>query len=359
MNLSVGIVGLPNAGKSTLFNALLGCQIAKAENYPFCTIDPNTGVVKVPDEKLPVLAKIEKSDQIIPAVIKFIDIAGLVKGAARGEGLGNKFLAHIRECSVICYVLRGFTDPNVEKAGSVNPRSDLETLKTELMLKDLETIEKILNEKVHPNNKEEVLRHRVAEKIKKALDQGKKMPIDEEWDKDEVIVWQSFSLLTTKPYLIVFNIGEEDFINLDRIKTDFVDWDVLPICAKTEEELAELGKSDREGYLHSLGVEKSGLELLIKKAYQKLNLISFYTTGTEKTQEIRAWTIKNGIGAREAAGVIHSDFKKGFVKAEVVDYNTFVQFGGWDKCRSSGKTRFEGKDYLIQQNEVVEFKVSC
>ena len=358
MNLSVGIVGLPNAGKSTLFNALLGRQIAKAENYPFCTIEPNTGVVEVPDEKLPVLAKIEKSDQIVPAVVKFIDIAGLVKGAAKGEGLGNKFLAHIRECSVICYVLRGFTDPNVEKAGSIDPRSDLETLKTELMLKDLETTEKIFNEKVHPDNKEEVLRHQVAGKIKETLNQGK-LPINEEWDDSEKVVWQSFSLLTTKPYLVVFNIGEEDFINLDRIKTDFADWDVLPICAKIEGELAELEKSDRGEYLHSLGVEKSGLELLIKKAYQKLNLISFYTTGTERTREIRAWPIKKGIKAREAAGVIHSDFEKGFIKAEVVDYDTFVQFGGWAKCRSLGKTRFKGKDYLIQPNEVVEFRVGC
>jgi len=357
MNLSVGIVGLPNAGKSTLFNALLGRQIAKAENYPFCTIEPNTGVVKVPDEKLPVLAKIEKSNQIVPAVVKFIDIAGLVKGAAQGEGLGNKFLAHIRECSVICFVLRAFSDSNVERAGSIDPRSDLEILKTELMLKDLETTEKIFNEKVHPNNKKEVLRHQVAKKIKKILDQGK-MPINEQWDKDEAVVLRSFFLLTTKPYLVVFNIDEEDFNNLDRIKADFADWDVLPICAKIEEELAELEESDRREYFHGLGVEKSGLELLIKKAYQKLDLISFYTTGTEKTREIRAWPIKKGTGARKAAGIIHTDFEKNFIKAEVVSFEDFVKFGGWAKCRSLGKTCFKGKDYPLQGNEVVEFKVS-
>ena len=353
--LSCGIVGLPNAGKSTLFNALLGRQIAKAENYPFCTIEPNTGVVEVPDEKLPVLAKIEKSNQIVPAVVKFVDIAGLVKGAAKGEGLGNKFLAHIRECSVICFVLRGFTDPNVEKVSSVDPRSDLETLKTELMLKDLETVEKIFNEKVHPNDKEEVLRHQVAGKIKKILDQGK-MPINEEWDKNEVVVRKSFSLLTTKPYLVVFNIGEEDYQNLDKIKKDFQDWDVIPICAKIEQELSELEEKDRKEYLKSLGVEKSGLELLIKKAYQKLDLISFYTAGEKET---RAWTIEKDSTAVQAAGVIHTDFEKNFIKAEAVNFEDFVRFGGWSKCRSLGKTRFEGKDYLLQGNEVVEFKVGC
>jgi len=355
MNLSVGIVGLPNAGKSTLFNALLGRQIAKAENYPFCTIEPNTGVVKVPDEKLPVLAKIEKSNQVVPAVVKFIDIAGLVKGAAKGEGLGNKFLAHIRECSVIIYVLRSFVSSDVERAGSVDPKSDLETLKTELMLKDLETVEKIFNEKVHPNNKEEVFRHQVAEKVKKILDQGK-MPINEEWNDKERTVLPFFSLLTMKPYLVVFNIGEEDFTNLDRIKTDFADWDVLPICAKIEEELAELEKDDRLEYLCSLGIEKSGLELLIKKAYRKLNLISFYTSGRK---EARAWTIKKETKASKAAAVIHTDFEKNFIKMEAVDFEDFVKFGGWSKCRSLGKTRFEGKDYLLQGNEVVEFRVGC
>ncbi|PIS15025.1 redox-regulated ATPase YchF [Candidatus Shapirobacteria bacterium CG09_land_8_20_14_0_10_38_17] len=354
-NLSVGIVGLPNAGKSTLFNALLGRQIARAENYPFCTIEPNTGVVEVPDERLSVLARIEKSKQIVPAVVKFVDIAGLVKGAAKGEGLGNKFLAHIRECSIICYVLRSFADSNVEKAGSINPRSDLEILKTELMLKDLETIERILGEKVHPDDKKEVLRHQTAEKTKKILDQGK-MPVSEEWNDNERTVLQSFSLLTMKPYLVVFNIGEEDFENLDKIRTDFSDWDVIPISAKMEEELAELEENERREYLKSWGVKESGLVLLIRKAYEKLGLVSFYTAGEK---EARAWTVEKETKAPQAAAVIHTDFEKGFIKAEVVDYNTFVQFGGWAKCRSLGKTCFKGKDYLLQGNEVVEFKVSC
>jgi len=351
--LSVGIVGLPNAGKSTLFNALLGRQIAKAENYPFCTIEPNTGVVEVPDGKLPILAKIEKSKQIVPAAVKFVDIAGLVEGAHKGEGLGNKFLSHIRETSVIVYVLRSFEDPQVEKSGSINPRRDLETLKTELVLKDMETLEKIRSEKVHPGNKEEIKRREVAEKAFRFLDQGK-LPVNQDWPDQEKSILDSFFLLTAKPYLIVFNIGEDDLKNLERIKTDFADWDVIPICAKVEEELVGLKEEERKEYLASLGVEKSGLELLIKKSYQKLGLVSFYTAGEK---EARAWTVEKGASAAAAAGVIHSDFEKKFIKAEIIDFDTFVKVGGWARARSLGKTRFEGKDYLIQGNEVVEFKV--
>jgi len=353
MNLSVGIVGLPNAGKSTLFNALLGRQVAKAENYPFCTIEPNTGVVEVPDEKLPVLAKIERSRQIVPAVVKFVDIAGLVEGAHKGEGLGNKFLSHIRETSVIVYVLRSFEDSQVEKAGSINPRQDLETLKTELVLKDMETLGKIRSEKVHPGNKDEIRRKEVAEKVFHLLDQGK-LPVNQDWPDQEKPILNSFFLLTAKPYLIVFNIGEDDFKNLERIKTDFTDWDVIPICAKVEEELVGLKEEEKKEYLASLGVEKSGLELLIKKSYQKLGLVSFYTAGEK---EARAWTVEKGASAATAAGVIHSDFEKKFIKAEIIDFDTFVKVGGWAQARSLGKTRFEGRDYLIQGNEVVEFKV--
>ena len=353
MNLSVGIVGLPNAGKSTLFNALLGRQVAKTENYPFCTIEPNTGVVEVPDKKLPVLARIEKSKQTVPAVVKFVDIAGLVKGAHQGEGLGNKFLSHIREVSVIAYVLRSFEDPQVEKAGSINPRQDLETLKTELILKDIETLEKIRLEKVHPGNKEEIKRREVAEKVFRLLNQGR-LPVNQDWSDQEKLVLNSFFLLTAKPYLIVFNIGEEDFKNLERIKTDFADWDVIPICAKLEAELALLSPGEQKEYLSSLGVSSSGLNLLIRKAYQKLGLVSFYTAGEK---EARAWTVRKGTDAAAAAGVIHSDFEKNFIKAEIIDFDTFVKVGGWARARSLGKTRFEGKDYLIQGNEVVEFKV--
>jgi len=353
MSLSVGIVGLPNAGKSTLFNALLGRQIAKAENYPFCTIEPNTGVVEVPDKNPAILAKIEKSQQIVPAVVKFVDIAGLVAGAADGEGLGNKFLANIRECDVICYVLRAFDDPDVDRAGSIDPQNDLEVLRTELILKDLETIDKIRHQKVRPDDKEAIFRSQIAEKVENILQQGQ-LIINQDWDKNEVEVINQFFLLSAKKYLIVFNIGEEDFGKLDRIKADFSSWDVLPICAKIEAELSQLGKAEQEEYLHQLGVKKSGLELLIRKAYEALGLISFYTAGEKET---RAWTVKKGAKAPQAAGVIHTDFEKNFIKAEVVSLEDFVKFGGWKICREKGKTRFEGRDYEITNKEVVEFKV--
>jgi len=352
-SLSVGIVGLPNAGKSTLFNALLGRQIARAENYPFCTIEPNTGVVEVPDENLPVLAKIEQSQQIIPAVVKFVDIAGLVKGAAKGEGLGNKFLAHIREVDLICYVLRAFFDANVENVGAGNPRQDLEILKTELILKDLETLERILQEKVHPENKEEVSRHQIAQKAAALLNQGKPVA-DFPWSREEKEAIKNFFLLTAKPSLVVLNINEEDYQKEEEIKKEFADLKPLLICAKTEAELALLSSEEQREYLKSLGVEKSGLELLIKEAYKNLGLVSFYTAGEK---EARAWTVVKGTKAPQAAGVIHSDFEKNFIKAEIVSLDDFIKFGGWSKCRNLGKTRFEGKDYEFIGQEVVEFKV--
>jgi hypothetical protein len=352
-NLAVGIIGLPNAGKSTLFNALLGRQVARAENYPFCTIEPNTGVVEVPDENLPVLAKIEKSQQIIPAAVKFVDIAGLVKGAAKGEGLGNKFLAHIREVDLICCLLRAFTDDNVENIGSGNPRDDLEILQTELSLKDLETIERVLEEKVHPGNKEEASRHKVAEKAAALLNQGKPVA-NFAWSKEEKEIIKSFFLLTFKPRLVVLNINEEDYQKIEKIKKDFADLHPLIICAKTEAELSFLSPEEQKEYLKSLGIEKSGLELLIKEAYRNLGLVSFYTAGEK---EARAWTIERGTKAPQAAGVIHSDFEKNFIKAEIINLNDFINFGGWKMCRSLGKIRFEGKDYEFVGQEVVEFKI--
>lgn len=353
MSLSVGIVGLPNAGKSTLFNALLGRQVAEAQNYPFCTIEPNVGVVEVPDERLSVLGRIENSQKIVPAAVKFVDIAGLVKGAAKGEGLGNKFLSYIREVDLICYVLRGFQDENVERAGSVDPQSDLETLKTELMLKDLETLGKITAKKPNPANKEMAERYQLAKKVEDLLSSGL-LPVNQDWTKREAEMLGGFFLLTNKPYLIVLNIGEEDFGELDKIKANFADWDIVPICARVEEELADLTGEERKEYLASLGVSKSGLERLIREAYDSLGLISFYTAGEK---EARAWTVEKGALAPQAAGVIHSDFEKNFIKAEVVSYADFVKFGGWAKCRLLGKTRFEGRDYQITGDEVVEFKV--
>jgi len=351
-NLRIGIVGLPNAGKSTLFNALLGRQVAEAQNYPFCTIEPNIGVVEVPDEKLSVLAKIENSQKVVPAVVKFVDIAGLVKGAAKGEGLGNKFLSHIREVDLICYVLRGFQNENVERAGSVDPQNDLETLKTELILKDLETLGKITAKKPNLVDKEMVERYQLAKKVEDLISSGL-LPVNQDWTKQEAEILAGFFLLTSKPYLIVLNIGEEDFGQLDKIKANFTDWDVVPICARVEEELADLAQEERKEYLASLGVSRSGLERLIREAYDSLGLTSFYTAGEK---EARAWTVEKGALAPQAAGVIHTDFEKSFIKAEVVDYSDFVNFGGWAKCRLLGKTRFEGRDYQITGNEVVEFK---
>lgn len=353
MSLSVGIVGLPNAGKSTLFNALLGRQVAEAQNYPFCTIEPNVGVVEVPDERLSVLGRIENSQKIVPAAVKFVDIAGLVKGAAKGEGLGNKFLSYIREVDLICYVLRGFQDENVERAGSIDPQSDLETLKTELMLKDLETLGKITAKKPNPADKEMAERYQLAKRVEDLLSSGL-LPVNQDWTGKETEILTGFFLLTNKPYLIVLNIGEEDFNQLDKIKANFADWNIVPICARVEEELADLTGEERKEYLASLGLDRSGLERLIREAYDSLGLTSFYTAGEK---EARAWTVEKGTLAPQAAGVIHSDFEKGFIKAEVVNWADFVEFGGWTKCRLLGKTRFEGHDYQITGNEVVEFKV--
>ncbi|KUK84276.1 MAG: hypothetical protein XD98_0039 [Microgenomates bacterium 39_6] len=352
-NLRIGIVGLPNAGKSTLFNALLGRQVAEAQNYPFCTIEPNIGVVEVPDERLAVLARIENSQKIVPAAVKFVDIAGLVKGAAQGEGLGNKFLSHVREVDLICYVLRNFTDSNVEKAGSVDPQSDLEILKTELILKDLDTIGKITAKKPKSGDKEEAFRYQLARKVEAILEKGL-LPVNQGWEDQEKRVLASFFLLTAKPYMIVLNIDEADFGRLDEVMANFPDWEVVPICAKVEAELAQLSSEEKKEYLASLGVDHSGLELLIKKAYANLGLISFYTAGEK---EARAWTVVKGATAPEAAGVIHTDFEKNFIKAEVVDYQDFIKYGGWVKCRSLGKTKFEGQDYQFAGDEVVEFKV--
>ncbi|MGI6278430.1 MAG: redox-regulated ATPase YchF [Patescibacteria group bacterium] len=351
MALKVGIVGLPNAGKSTLFNALLGRQVARAENYPFCTIEPNVGVVEVPDNKLPLLAKIEKSQNIVPAVVEFVDIAGLVKGAARGEGLGNKFLAHVREVDLICYVLRAFDDDNVDRAGSVSPREDLAVLRTEMALKDLETLEKILTK--NPKDEEEALRFRTAQKAKEFLEFDQRL-IDKDFTKEEKEALASFFLLTGRPEIITLNVAEENLTELSSWLDDFSDLNPIIICARLEEELFSLTPKEQREYLDNLKIKQSGLERLIKQAYKKLGLVSFYTAGEK---EARAWTVEKGTSASRAAGVIHTDFEKNFIKAEVVGFDDFVQFGGWTKCRSLGKTRFEGQDYQFVGDEVVEFKV--
>ena len=294
MSLEIGIVGLPNVGKSTLFNALLKKQAALVANYPFATIEPNVGVVPVPEPRLAILAALVKTDKIVPATVKFVDIAGLVKGASTGEGLGNKFLQHIREVDAILFLLRDFGDENIIRVGSVNPEEDLETLRMELELADMDAKEKI-------------------------------------------------NLLAKKPAIIVYNTDE-----------DKLNGDSLRICAKLEEELASLSETEAKEYLKQLGISETGFEKVIKAAFEILGLQTFLTAGEK---EVRAWTIKKGTKAPQAAGVIHTDFEKHFIKADCVDYDDFVKFGGWTKCREEGKVRTEGRDYVMAEGDVVEFKV--
>jgi len=329
MSLSVGIVGLPNVGKSTLFNALLKKQQAYVANFPFATIEPNIGVVPVPDERLKKLAEVTKKAENmaslppeVPATVEFVDIAGLIAGASKGEGLGNKFLSHIRETDAICFVLRAFTDPDIIKKGVTDPKTDFEILKVELDLADEEMVAK------HSEK-------RNAEP-------------------------ESLPLFSKKPYLIVLNVDEKDLKETSTLEEKYagelkVNKDqIIIISAKTESELSELSEEDQKAYLKDLGVEKSGLERLIQKAFATLGLITFLTAGEK---EVRAWTIRLGMTSLMASGEIHTDFMKKFIKADVVDFDEFVSNGGWKTCRELGKVRSEGRDYIMKDGDVVEFKI--
>ncbi len=364
MNISVGIVGLPNVGKSTLFNALLKKQAALAANYPFATIEPNVGIVPVPDDRLTRLAEITKEEvgmselpPIKPAMVEFVDIAGLVKGASEGEGLGNKFLSHIREVKVIAHVVRAFEDGDVIREGSVGVKEDYETITMELILADIETLSK-MNEKTIRSDKELAA---LVEKLKTHLDQGKVARSLIFSEKEQELLKQ-FSLLTLKPEIIVLNVSENDY-NPEKMKqiniqyTGYLNVPVdklVVVSAKIESELAELGEDDAKEYLKELGVEKSGLERLIQKAYEELGLISFLTCGEK---EVRAWTIKNGETAVQASGAIHNDFMDKFIKAEVVSYNDFIECNGWKGAREKGKAGLQGKEYIMQDGDTVEFKI--
>jgi ribosome-binding ATPase len=358
MNLSIGIVGLPNVGKSTLFNALLKQQVALAANYPFATIEPNVGVVPVPDVRLPKLAEVVHSTKIVPAVVEFVDIAGLVKGASSGAGLGNQFLSHIRETLAICHVLRGFTDEDIIREGSTDPLSDLETIRTELQLADLSTLEKQKAPKssVSPAEKKQ---WEAVEKFRAAVGEGK-MARTVISSEDDQLAAKQLSLITAKPELFAINVDEGSLKDAENIKKEYAqklgvdEKQVVVISAKVESELASLSDEEQELFLADLGVTGSGLERLIQAAYKTLGLQSFLTAGEK---EVRAWTVRVGANAVEAAGEIHTDFMKKFIRANIASYPDFIAAGGWKGVKEQGKLRIEGRDYIMQEDDVVEFMI--
>ena len=350
MSLSIGIVGLPNVGKSTLFNILTQKQI-EASNYPFCTIDPNVGVVKVPDERLDQIAAISQPEQITPTTIEFVDIAGLVQGANQGEGLGNQFLANIRECDAICEVIRDFKDTNVFHVDNkIDPQGDKETIDTELMLADISTLEKRIakNHKMAKGgNKEAIKFQELLERIKQQLEQGtpvRQMELNEE-EKEQI---QDLHLLTVKPMLYVLNIDESHQGEEVNIEAE----NVIRLNIKQEEEIANLGEEEQKEYIEELGLDRSGVDRLIRTAYDLLNLITFFTTGSPET---RAWTVERNSTAPEAAGQIHTDMQKGFVKAEVINWEDFVNVGGEQVAKEKGLMCLEGKDYIVRDGDICHF----